>query len=435
MSGLLLAILMSARIASDFEIAQMKEQLSRSRDFSARISARLNLGDLYGSRSEKTAAAAEYEEALKLSSAERASARKASDLWRYAMATSYAGLASAKLRREVEAFGLLEEAVRYESDSAETWNVYAAAMSILRKREKAISAARNAVAIARREGDQLDLAVCEYALASASGDVELLERVVERLGSPAFDDLRREIARAEAFEVYSTARGDAAAYLSLLNRSQLELGKLLEARGDIEAAKKTYRRVLQSRTDDATALAALARLASTGREREQYFEAAFDANPFSMALIREYRKHIDPKYAPEATGVRLALLQIARGQTRAARTTLEALLEEHPKNETLLALRAEVTPSAFTPEQRKALDAQILTATAVFHEASANEGRTVLESGTIGKTPFRFSQPTVFQGTFAAGVPLRLTYRILGPTAVGDADGLLLEPLRLEVIQ
>ena len=35
-------------------------------------------------------------------------------------------------------------------------------------------------------------------------------------------------------------------------------------------------------------------------------------------------------------------------------------------------------------------------------------------------------------GTFAAHVPLRLTYRILGPTQIDGADALLLEPLKLE---
>jgi hypothetical protein len=40
-----------------------------------------------------------------------------------------------------------------------------------------------------------------------------------------------------------------------------------------------------------------------------------------------------------------------------------------------------------------------------------------------------------FNGTFAAGVPLRLTYRILGATQLTGADALLLEPLRLEAVK
>ena len=45
---------------------------------------------------------------------------------------------------------------------------------------------------------------------------------------------------------------------------------------------------------------------------------------------------------------------------------------------------------------------------------------------------FRFPEPMTFNGTFAAGVPLRLTYRILGATQLNGADALLLEPMRLE---
>ena len=429
---LLLAVLLATRIASDFEIAQMKQQLARSRDFSSRVSAHLNLGDLYTSRNEKSTAADEYEQALKIASDERAAARKASNLTRYAAATSYAALANAKLRRDGEAFDLLQEAIRYASDSAETWNLYASAMSILGKKEKTISAARNAVAIAEREGNQLDLAVYEYALASALEDVDLLRKVIARLQSPGFKALRDEIARTESFEIYSTARGDAAAYLSLLNKAQLRLAALLEARGDIAAAKAAYKRVLQSRTDDPTALGALARLERT----DEYFNAAFAANPFSMSLIEEYRKFL--RTAPalsESGGVAAALRKMERGETAAARAILDELLKEHPKNETLLLLRAEVTPREMTPEERRAMDEKTFVAEAVFDRATVDGAQTVLESGTIGKTRFRFSQPTAFHGTFAAGVPLRLTYRVLGPTAVGGDDGLLLEPLRLEVIR
>ena len=444
MNALLLALLFSTRIASDFEIAQMKQQLAQARDFSSRVSAHLNLGDLYTSRNEKATAATEYEHALKIATAERSEARKDSSLSRYATATSFAALAHAKLRREAESFELLEEAIRYTSDSAESWNLYASAMSILGKNAKAISAARNAVAIAERDGNQLDLAVYEYALAAALDDVTLLRKVIARLQSPAFNALRAEIARAESFEIYSTARGDAAAYLSLLNRSQLRLAGLLETRGDLEGAKVVYKRVLASRTDDPTALAALARLERT----DEYFNAAFAANPFSMTLIEEYRKYLRvedrrPRLSGEGVtdeasavhSVQAALIHIERGETGAARAILDELLQQHPRNETLLALRAEVTPREMTAEERRAMDEKTFVAEAVFDQATINGAQTVLESGTIGATRFRFSQPTAFHGTFAAGVPLRLTYRVLGQTVISGADGLLLEPLGLEVIR
>jgi len=76
-----------------------------------------------------------------------------------------------------------------------------------------------------------------------------------------------------------------------------------------------------------------------------------------------------------------------------------------------------------------------LAGTATFASATTADERTTLASGTIDGVPFRFAEPTIFTGTFPANAPLRLTYRILGVTDVNGADGLLLEPLRLEPIR
>jgi hypothetical protein len=65
------------------------------------------------------------------------------------------------------------------------------------------------------------------------------------------------------------------------------------------------------------------------------YAEAFEANPFSPALIREYRKN---PVAP-ATDVQRAL-NLERGELRAARAILDPLLEKFPANETLRALRA-----------------------------------------------------------------------------------------------
>ena len=453
------------RIASDFEIAQMKQQLERSRDFVSRLSAHLNLGDLYSTRNERLPANAEYTRALEIASAERRDARRDSDMTRYATATSYAALANAKLRVRAEAFTLLEEAMRFSSDSAKSWNLYASAMSLLGKRAKAESAARNAVAIAAREveksptvANRLDLALYQYSLASSVADPEaerLLQRITETLRSATFNALRRDIARSESFEIYSTAQGDAAAYLSLLNRAQLRLASLLEKRGDTDGAMLQYERVLESRTDDATALAALARLSRTSEERERYFAAAFDANPFSLSLIREYRKHleVDAEIQAETTGgrVRSALHHMARGESRAARIVLEDLLLRYPDNETLQQLRKEAETCSdctglrqtiallrndrMRPEERAALDDATFTGVATFDVTRHQSGQTIVESGVIDGVPFRFAEPTAFRGSFAEGSKLRLTYRILGATELRGADALLVEPLKLEAVR
>src|SRR5207248_522947 len=112
---------------------------------------------------------------------------------------------------------------------------------------------------------------------------------IDTLRSDQFASLRATVARREQFEIYSSAKGDEAAYISLLNRPQLRLAALYEGRGALDAAREQYRHVLEGRSDDPTALTALARLATSDAEREKYFAAAFDANPFSLPLIRSYR--------------------------------------------------------------------------------------------------------------------------------------------------
>ena len=459
------------RIASDFEMQQMERQVSQSRDFLSQLSGHLNLGDLRLTRNETALGHTEYSRALDIASNERLAARRASDLTRYSTATSYAALAAAKLGNPAEAFALSEEAMRYSSDSAKSWNLYASAMSALQKPAKAASASRNAVAIAARDGQPLDLAIDQYALASSllelnqTSEAEgLLTDVVTSLRSEAFAALRREVARTESFEIYSTARGDPAAYISILNRSQLRLARLYEDRGDIARAREQYGNVLAARSDDPTALAAMARFAPTSEERERYYAQAFDANPFSLPLIRDYQHYLAGQQAAggrqesETTGgqVRLALQQMRRGELVAAKATVDTVLQRFPDNDTLQLLRREIEerraggpvvlrpqPAAadlraiiaafnenrLTPEQRTQLDPMTFTSDAIFSAGPP------FEVGTISGVPFRFSEPTTFNGTFGAGVPVRLTYRILGATQQNGADALLLEPLRLEAVK
>jgi tetratricopeptide (TPR) repeat protein len=491
------AFAQSTRVASDFDIAQMEKQLSQSHDFNSQLSARLNLGDLRATRNESELANAEYRRALSLATDERLAARRASDLSRYAYATSYAALAAAKLGRGADALTLSDEALRYTSDAAKAWNLRANAMTALHMPNKAVSASRNAITIASAEvareptvANELDLAIYRYVLAIALVDVsesaeaeELLSTLVKTLRGAKFDALRREIARGESFQIYSTARGEADAYNSVMNRSQLLLASLYEERDDVEAARGVYRDVLATRSDDATALAALARLTSAGEDRDRYFADAFDANPFSLELIREFQKEPREGSADESTTgsrVRKALLAMQRGEHRDARATLDKLLREFPKNDVVqyLAamndvalgdverarsrtihmneLRAEVlreidssdeepesltsdlrvllkmlAQDRVTPEQRATLDSLTLTNDVTFDAPSPGApGTTTFAGGTVDGVPFAFSEPTIFQGTWKA--PLRLTYRILGATTRSGADALLLEPLKVE---
>lgn len=452
------------RIASDFEIQQMEQQIARSHDFVSQLSGHLNLGDLRASRNENGLARAEYVKAYEIASGERLAARKGSAMTQYATATSYAALAQAKLGDDAHAFALAEEAMRYTSDSAKSWNLYANTMALLRRPAKAASAARNAVAIEERGGNALELALYRFSLASSLLDLHqtpeaerLLVQVITALRSTAFASTQQNVQQHESFEIYSSARGEEAAYISILNRAQLRLARLYEDRGDVAKARAQYQNVLAARVDEPTALAGMARLARSDEERARYFVDAFNANPFSLSLIREYQRSAHaPVVKPETTGdqVRLALQQLQKGELTAARTTIDALMVRFPHNDTLELLRREIDQqreagplvlgpnrgliaayedNRLTPEQRAQLDQMTFTTTVVFTAGSSNANQTVFETGTIEGLPFRFSEPIAFQGTFAAQAPLRLTYRILGATQVGEADGLLLEPIKLEV--
>jgi tetratricopeptide repeat protein len=470
------AFAQTTRIASDFEIAQMQQQLARSHDFLSQLSGHLNLGDARLVRSESGLARREYAQAYQLAANERLDARHASDIARYATATSYAALADAKLGRDANAFELSEEAIRYESGEAKTWNLYASTMSLLRKPAKAASASRNAVALARRDlaqspdtGNRIDLAIYQYALASAliemgqtSEAERLLVEVTSSLRSPAFDFVRARIARLEAFENYSSARGESASYISLLNRSQLRLASLYESGGDAARARQQYENVLTARSDDPIALAAIARLSQSG----EHFAEAFDANPFSLTLVRDYQHYLSTHRGEQAEGdspgarMRRVLVAMSRGESHAAKTALDQLDRQYPDNDTLRTLRAELdkpnqapaflrasvtaaTPSAsdlrslvalfdenrLTPEQRTVLDKIALTSVAQFDERKdAPAHQTAFESGEINGVRFRFSEPMAFNGDFAAHTPLRLTYRVLG----ASNGELLLEPIQLE---
>jgi len=450
------------RIASDFEMRQMERQAATAKDFESQVSAHLNLGDVHATRNETAAANAEYRKVLDITANERALRRRQGDMAKYAAATMYAGFAHATLGEEAAAFELLDEATRYAGDDAKTWNLYADAMGCLSFRDKAAAAARNAIAIGERKGEPpLDLAVYRFTLSvyvPHRDAITLLENVVAVLKSKQFEGVRREVARHESFESYSTVRGDAAAYVSLMNHSQLRLAREYEASGDVARARKTYQDVLAIRSDDPTALAAIARLSQSNEERARYFIDAFDANPFSLDTIHAYEQWLraggsiadysrDDSNSPGAQ-VRHAVEQIVRGE----RPSLDALMKQFPNNDTLrdLATMSRAAPPAFLsrnatnvapsvdelralmqldlrPDQRVALDRITFTSRVTFNPGPpAPAGQTIFESGTIGDVPFKFSEPVAFSGTFPAAATL--TYRILGVSG----PVLLLEPVKLE---
>lgn len=347
------------RLTSDYEIETARRQLAAARTPAARFAPHLNLGDLFSARHEAEPARHHYGEALSLAEEMARSARDRSDFSGYADATAYRGAALAKLGRAGEAWAAFEEALRYAADEARLWNLYASGMRVARLPRKAEAAARNAVFLAAERSERdakalLDLAVYRYALAGAileqrPGDAEagsLLETIVSDLDSPALASVRESARRNEKFEVYSIVRSDADALVSLRTRALLLLARHHESRGELGAARQAWQRVLSFREDDAIALAGLARIASGVAETERLHQAALEANPWSVPLLRNYERYAagggtpEPEGSGAAAGLRRALWLLANGRGAEASAVSQALEREHGSRATIHYVRA-----------------------------------------------------------------------------------------------
>ncbi|HJQ40281.1 MAG TPA: hypothetical protein VKB93_24310, partial [Thermoanaerobaculia bacterium] len=367
---LLLAVIVATsihaqtRIASDIEIRQMQEA-ARSGEFATKVAAHVNLGDLRKMRNEPQLAEREFQDALQLARLELDDARKKRELPRYAVACAWAGAALAALDRGVDAFEMLEEAVRYAADSRGIWNVYSVAMFQLEKPEKALGAARMSVFAAERKvatgratvRELLELNVDRFALAQGllnSGKEEagkeaeeVLLKITASLDSEAFAALRKSVGKREEFQVVTAPTTEGGMYLTSFNRAHLRLGRFYEATGAPEKAIREFKAVLSRRSDEAMALGGLARLTKDPKERDQYFIQSLDANPFADDVIADYEHHVaaGQASAPARSGsvgsrVRLVVHQMHGREFRQARETLKALMNEHPRNDVLQALLA-----------------------------------------------------------------------------------------------
>ena len=495
------------RIASDIEIRQMEEEAKRASSFEARVTARVNLGELRSERNESAAAQREFETALEIARVERHDARRDRDMPRYALACGWSGVALARLERGTEAFAVFEEATRYSADSPGLWNLYSVAMYRLSLNEKAIGAARLSVAVAERKlGPRpavralLELNVHRMALAIGlleGGDQdeaeEILRGITESLDSDAFQSLRKNLGKREEFQIVTAPTTDSGIYLTTFNRAHMRLAAIYENSGRAEEAGREYQAVVSRRSDEASALAGLARLTSDPKERDRYLIQSLDANPFAAAVVEAYQRHVESGAASPAAGgsagsrVRLAIQQSHDRNFRGARETLEALMKVHADNDVLLsllartalesgdeaaaraatgkmgdtALRAEVEDLLGASSSRPWFldkpvrlvadpsEAELRTVLSLFSgNALSPADRATLdqeefssivkldgsEIGSINGVPFRFQTPTDFR---SASNPksLRLTYRILGATTAGGRDALLIESVRVEVGQ
>jgi hypothetical protein len=275
--------------------------------------------------------------------------------------------------------------------------------------------------------------------------------------------LRKDVGKEEDFQVVTAATTENGTYLTTFNRSHMRLAELYEKHGAAEKARTEYRAVLTRRSDEPMALAGLARLATDPKERDRYFIASLDANPFAPEVIDDYETFVGTGNASPATGnsagarMRLALQQLHDHDDRRAQATLQSLLDAHPNNDVLQALikRTQVTSrpwfltspvktvsgptewdlravlgllaaNELSPADLAALDQTEFTSEAKFD----GDG---LEHGMLQNVPFKFQSAVKFKGIDPTSKHLRVTYRILGATTVNDRDALLVEPIRAEV--
>lgn len=348
------------RIASDIEIRQMEEEAKRASSFEAKVTARVNLGELRSERNESAAAQREFETALQIARDERNDARRDRDMQRYALACGWSGVALARLDRGPEAFAVFEECTRYSADSPGLWNLYSVAMYRLGVNEKATGAARLSVAAAERKlGPRpavralLELNVHRMALAiglledDQDESEKILREITESLDSDAFQSLRKSLGKKEEFQIVTAPTTDSGIYLTTFNRAHMRLAAIYENSGRTEEAGREYQAVVSRRSDEAAALAGLARLTSDPKERDKYLIQSLDANPFAAAVVQAYERHVESGDATAAAAggsagsrIRLAIQQIHDRNFRGARETLEALLKVHANNDVLLSLLA-----------------------------------------------------------------------------------------------
>lgn len=347
----------STRSGSDFELETLRKKLETTRESLELVAVHLNFGDIYTARRQSALAVDSYSAARSLAAQLRKRSRENSDLTLYATATAYEGLAFAKLRRTRESFDRFEEALRYLGDSGKIWNLYSSAMLLNGHPKKAAALAQSAVRLAEDDASRtpsprtlLDLEIYRYALASAESDsgdkaaaLETLAAISSNLERPAFDPIRSQVEKEEKFEIYSSVRGDADAYVSLFNRVNLRIAKIREERGELLLAREAYERVLALRSDDANALAALARLGSS--DRASAFAKAFDADPFSFELITTYRQYLGDGGSPAASSssrgaaVRTVIESLATRRNREAGEGSVRLLAESPRSDGARFLR------------------------------------------------------------------------------------------------
>jgi len=470
------------RIASDVEIRELEEAARGAADFDTKVAAQISLGELRKERNEPAAEQRDLLAALQLARNERDDARRDHHLPRYAVACAWSGIALAGLGRGAEAFAVLEEAVRYAADTSGIWNLYSVAMFRLARPEKAIGVARISIDAGERKmaarstiRGHLDLNVSRFALAqglldagaeTAAGEAgDLLRAITESLESDAFASLRKTLERREEFQIVAAPKTESGTWLAMFQRSHLRLAQLYELDGLEEKALREYQAVVTRRSDEPSALAGLARLASDPKERDRYLIQSLDANPFAGDVIAEYEDHVKSGEASPAgvsgsvgSRVRLAIQQIHDHDFRRARETLAALIAQHPGNDVLQSLLERAVPAAerpsflskpvelvpdplewelravmslFADDKLSPADQATLDRTR-FSGKATFEGE-AFEHGTMRGVSFRFQQPVQFEGIAPTHRRLRLVYRILGATAVDGRDALLIEPLRAEV--
>ena len=221
---------------------------------------------------------------------------------------------------------------------------------------KAVSAARNAVARRAKKPSRRSRSTStrwprrSSMRARRAKAEQLLDDGRRRRCARTSSRRCRERGRAqESFEVYSSARGDVAAYVSLLNRAQLRLGALYEARGDRERRAHAIRararrphattRPRSPRSRDWRTIRRSASGCTRGVRREPVLDAARTRVPASGCTT--HRGQPKPSTANAARA--RAIGATATCAPRARRST--RCWQKFPANETLRALRREAEAS------------------------------------------------------------------------------------------
>lgn len=357
-----------------FEKRSSERLLAQARTASDRFAAQLNLGDLSFADGRPSEARRWWQRARETASSERTRLYREGQMSAWARLTAWEAVAAGLLGEHEAMRRMFGLALELLPGDPEIWSRYASAELSAGEARQAVRIARIALAhAAGADSDRhlLDRATIEFTLARAlrsAGAEDEARRTLESLDAllhgASSISLQNRVARAEAFSVSGTARGELEAWTTLAVRTRTLLAESYERAGEVAAARTAAQRALEIQSDHPPALALIARLRGSSTD----WREAFASDPLDRSLHRSYMQAlsdglppIDPQGNSTADLVIGALEAMEREEWSVARRAIDQLGSSQTTSEPLRALEAEWLVRQGRMEEAEAVASSIRT--------------------------------------------------------------------------